>query len=331
MILLTGGSGFIGSHFQRSPYEEQFINLDLNEPKFQSKAAFSQGDIRRKEDVSKAIQSKNIKSIISLAAKHHDFGIGHAEYFDTNEDGTAVICEVASENGIKEIIFFSSVAVYGIRGEVSTELTTPQPDSPYGASKLAGEKVLQKWADEAADRKVLIIRPTLVFGPNNMANMRNLIRQIDSGLYFHLGKADNIKSIAYVENLVNATLYLKNRIKPGVSIYNYADEPQLTTRQISDTIAHALNKKIRVTVPKTLGIMMGIPFDVMIKVTGKNFPISSARIKKLGTQTHHSAQKIFQEGFRPSFTTLDGLRKMVEWYKEETSTVRENDDHLKAK
>jgi nucleoside-diphosphate-sugar epimerase len=313
-ILLTGGSGFIGSHFHSHLPHDHIVNLDLVKPSFAYSSTFIQGDIRKENDIRKAIKDQNITTILSLAAKHHDFGIGHDEYFDTNEEGTTAICNVASENRINEIIFFSSVAVYGIRKEVSTELTIPQPDSPYGASKLAGEKVLEKWAGEDSGRKVLIIRPTLVFGPNNMANMRNLIRQIDSGLYFHLGKAENIKSIAYVENLVNATIFLKNKIKPGVSIYNYADEPQLTTRQISDTIAHALNKKIRITIPKTLGVMMGIPFDLMIKLTGKNFPISSSRIKKLGTQTHHSAKKIFSEGFKPSFSTLDGLRKMVEWY-----------------
>jgi len=316
-ILLTGGSGFIGSHFHRHLPQDQIINFDIVKPSFDHSATFIQGDIRKEDDLREGVKGQNIKTIVSLAAKHHDFGIGHDEYFDTNEDGTAAICKVASENDIKEIIFYSSVAVYGIREEVTTELTSPQPDSPYGASKLAGEKVLEKWSLEDPGRSALIIRPTLVFGPNNMANMRNLIRQIDSGLYFHLGKADNIKSIAYVENLVRATLYLKDAMKPGFAIYNYADEPQLTTREISNTIAQALNKKINLTVPKTLGIMMGIPFDLMIKLTGKNFPISSSRIKKLGTQTHHSAKKIFSEGFKPSISTLDGLRKMVEWYKQE--------------
>jgi nucleoside-diphosphate-sugar epimerase len=151
--------------------------------------------------------------------------------------------------------------------------------------------------------------------------MHNLIRQIDSGLYFHLGKGDNIKSIAYVENIVEAVLYLKNKITSGVSIYNYADEPQLTTRQISEVIAQALDRKIRLTMPKSLGIMMGLPFDLLIKLTGKNLPVSSARIKKLATQTHHSAKKIFSEGFTPTHSTIDGLCKMVEWYKNKNSAV----------
>jgi nucleoside-diphosphate-sugar epimerase len=258
---------------------------------------------------------EKIDTIISLAAKHHDFGIGHDEYFDTNEDGTRILCKVASDFNIKKIIFYSSVAVYGLRDEISNETMEPKPDSPYGASKLAGEKVLHEWVKDKPDRKVLIIRPTLVFGKNNMANMRNLIKQIDSGLYFHLGRADNIKSIAYVENLVQATLFLKDRMIPGVATYNYADEPQLTTRQISTVIAESLNKKVRLTVPKTLGVMMGVPFDIIIKLTGKNLPISTARIKKLGTPTHHSAKKVFSEGFQPRFSTIEGLKKMVDWYK----------------
>ncbi len=313
--LLTGASGFIGSHFHNLIPDKNFINLDLREPSFPSEATYVAGDIRVEDDIRKAITGNNISTILSLAAKHHDFGIGHDEYFDTNKEGMSILCKVAAEFGIKEIVFYSSVAVYGISENVSTEIMTPLPDSPYGASKLAGEKVLLKWAAEDPTRKVLIIRPTLVYGPNNLANMRNLIRQIDSGLFFHVGKANNVKSIAYVENVVKATLYLMARMQPGVAIYNYADEPQLTTREIGDVIAHALQKKIRLTIPKRLGLMMGIPFDLAIKLSGKNLPISSARIKKLATSTHHSAEKIFSAGFKAEYTTIDGLKKMVEWYK----------------
>jgi GlcNAc-P-P-Und epimerase len=314
-ILLTGGSGFIGSHFHNYLANKELINLDLQEPVFQHQSTFIKGDIRVEADVRNAVQGRSIQTIISLAAKHHDFGIGHAEYFDTNEDGTRILCKIASEYNINEIIFYSSVAVYGIRPEISTEEMQPMPDSPYGASKLAGEKVLENWAKENPNRKVLILRPTLVFGANNRANMFNLIRQIDSGFYFHLGNADNIKSLAYVENLVRATLFLKDNLKTGCTVCNYADEPQLTTHSIATTIASYLGKKIRLVLPKSLGIAFGIPFDILIKITGKNFPISTARIKKLSTPTHHSARKLFSMGFEPQYSTVEGLKNMVAWYK----------------
>jgi nucleoside-diphosphate-sugar epimerase len=314
-ILLTGGSGFIGSHFHNALADEELINLDLVPPFFSHHANYIKGDIRIKSDIEKAVKGQRVKSIISLAAKHHDFGIGHDEYFDTNEEGTRILCAVASENGIREIVFFSSVAVYGNVDVVTTEMTPTVPESPYGASKLAAEKVLIEWAAEDATRRVLIIRPALVFGPHNRANMFNLIRQIESGYYFNIGRADHIKSIAYVENVVAATLFLQRTLATGVSIYNYADEPQLTVRQIGATIASALKKKIRFTLPLSIGLLFGLPFDLLIWITGKNLPISTARIRKLATATHHSAQKIFATNFVPQFTTENGLIKMVQWFR----------------
>lgn len=312
--LITGGSGFIGSHFHHVIPQEKITILDLVEPSFDYDSTYIKGDIRNIKDVDEAIKHNKIDTIISLAAMHHDFGILEEEYFDTNERGTKVICEAASKHNINTIVFYSSVAVYGSNEKASTEETPTNPNNPYGASKLAGEKVLYKWAAEDPTRKVLIIRPALVFGINNTANMYKLINQINLGIYFHVGKANNIKSTAYVNNIVNATLWLLENLKTGVSIYNYADEPHLTSRTIATTISEALGKKIRLTLPKSLGIMMGLPFDLIIKATGKNLPISSARVKKLATETHHSANKIFSEGFTPEYTTKEGLQEMVKWY-----------------
>jgi len=322
-ILITGGSGFIGSHFHRYMDQDKIVNLDLVRPEFAFRSTYVQGDIRNEEDIVRALEGNDVTSILSLAAKHHDFGIGHDEYFDTNEGGTEALCRAADRFGIKEIIFYSSVAVYGVSPEISHEGKEPSPDSPYGASKLAGEKVLRDWAAKDSSRKVLILRPTVVFGENNRANMYSLIRQISSGLYFHLGAAANIKSIAYVENLVEATLFLKERLQSGVTVYNYADEPQLTAREIGETIAAALGRKVRFTLPMPLVTLMSLPFDAAIKITGRNLPISSARVRKLSTATHHSAQKLFDAGFVPRNTTRDGLRKMVSWYLEEKNNVRQ--------
>ena len=325
MILITGGSGFIGGHFHNYLPQREIVNLDLVVPAFRHDGKFVQGDIRIAADIEKAVKGNNITTILSLAAKHHDFGVGHDEYFDTNEEGTEILCKVADDNGIKEIIFYSSVAVYGMREEISTESLVPKPNAPYGASKLAGEKVLEIWAAKDPTRKVLIIRPTVTFGPNNLANMYSLIRQINSGFYFHIGKASNVKSIAYVENLVQATLFLKQRMKAGVSIYNYADEPQLSAREIGETLAQALGKKISLSMPLWLATTITLPFDLMIKITGKNVPISTSRVKKLATETYHSAKKVFQEGFKPQYSTREGLVKMVTWYKGLDRDPRTND------
>ncbi len=145
--------------------------------------------------------------------------------------------------------------------------------------------------------------------------MYNLIDQIAKGRYINIGNGSNIKSVAYMENLVEACLFLVNKLSTGVHIYNYADSPHLTTRELTKLIFTALGKRPpRVKIPLSVALLLGQPFDWAIRLTGKNLPISTARIKKFCTTTHHKSDKIFKEGFKPKFTIEEGLHKMVNWY-----------------
>lgn len=314
MILFTGASGFIGSHFHQQVPNHQIINLDLIAPKFDTTSTYIRGDIRDVNALNKALISKECSLIVSLAAEHKDFGITKEEYFKTNEFGTKIICEAATKHNIKKIVFYSSVAVYGNNNVPSDENLQPNPTNHYGASKLAGEKVLEKWAEDDKTRSVLIIRPVVVYGERNIANMYRLIEQINKGRYFHIGEGNNVKSIAYVSNLVKATLHLMKEMQPGVQIYNYADESQLSSRSIAEIIANALNKKSLLTLPYALVYAMGIPFDIAIKLTGKDLPISTNRVRKFCTETYHKADKVKKAGFIPEFTNEEGLVRMVGWY-----------------
>jgi nucleoside-diphosphate-sugar epimerase len=139
--------------------------------------------------------------------------------------------------------------------------------------------------------------------------------QIKLGRFFNIGRGANVKSIAYCKNLVDATLFLKENMKPGIEIYNYADEPQLTSREIANAIAKFLGKKSPITLPYWLVYFMGIPFDFLIWITKKDLPISTNRIKKLCTETKHHAKKIVRAGFNAKYTNLDGLENMVNWMK----------------
>lgn len=317
-LFFTGASGFIGSHFHQVLPNQNVVNMDINEPKFSHSAHYIKGDIRKKEDIGLALSNHAVDTIISLAAEHKDFGITEEGYFKTNEYGTKVLCEVATKFGIKKIIFYSSVAVYGANKTPSVETTQPNPNLPYGASKLAGEKVLYEWAVEDSERSVVIIRPAVVYGERNVANMFRLIEQIKAGRYFHIGEGRNVKSIAYVQNLVQATLFLMDRMKPGVEVYNYADQPQLSSRQIATIISQSLKNKKPITLPYWMVYAMAIPFDIAIKLTGKDLPISTNRVKKFCTETFHKADKILETGFIPPYSNEQGLQNMVKWLNSET-------------
>jgi len=295
----------------------EVIGLDLERPaSYDGLTEFYQGDILVKDDVRKALDG--VDCVVNLAAKHHDFGIDRDEYFETNETGSQRLLECLAECGIKKYIFYSSVAVYGESPYESDETTEPKPSNPYGESKLAAEKVTRNWAREEPDRQVVIIRPSVVYGEGNVANMFSLIKMVDKGRYLQFGSGEAVKCICYVRNIIEATRYCMDRMEPGVATFNYVDKDDMPAKQMVGIISEALDKKtLPISFPLWLGVSVAKVFDLAAKVTGKNFRISSARVKKLATPTRFAAQKIRDYGFVPKYSIEEGLKNMVLWYIEE--------------
>ena len=169
MHLMTGNAGFIGKYLTSALINagQEVRGLDIR-PRKDMEKGFTQreGNILDKDIVREAMVG--IDSIIHLAAEHKDFGISKEEYFKVNGEGTKVLLDAAAEMNIKKFIFYSSVAVYG-SCQPSSDDTIPQPNNFYGASKLRAEEEIREWARADASRRVVIIRPTVVYGPGNHA------------------------------------------------------------------------------------------------------------------------------------------------------------------
>lgn len=316
-ILVTGATGFIGSFLVRRLVRDghEVVGLDLWEPDpGLPLARFVRGDIRDPEAVRDAIQG--CQAVFSLAAAHHDFGIDEPTYYAVNEKGSQILCDALDAAGITRACFYSSCAIYGDATPPLVETAEPRPTHPYGASKLAGEKVWRAWCAKGGGRSCLVIRPTITFGPNNFANMYSLIRQIEGGKFVIAGEAKNYKSLSYVENLVEATLHLWARHPGGCDAFNFIEKPDMTSRQIAETVAKALGKsKPGPTIPMGLALLAAKPFDLIIAITGKNLPISSMRVRKLfRDQTKFEADKLAAAGFKSPVPLAEGITRMVKWY-----------------
>jgi nucleoside-diphosphate-sugar epimerase len=295
---------------------DDVVVLDLVQPaRPVSGVRYVQGDVRDSAAVRAAMVG--CAAVIHLAAAHHDFGVRPATFFDVNEGGSRTLIDEMERAGVLRACFYSSVAVYGKVAEPRSEESAVEPDGAYGASKLAAEALFRRWAEGGPGRRALIMRPSVVFGPNNFANMFALMRQIRSGMYLQIGDGANIKSMAYVENLVDATLYL--RAAPNLAaceVFNYVDVPDLSSRQISQVIAEAFGRSgPRFTLPLGAALALAFPFDVAIRLSGRNLPISSARIRKFATaRTKFEANKVRQAGFVPRISLEDGIRRMAAWF-----------------
>lgn len=318
-VCITGATGFIGYQlFSRLVATGHHVRgLDLIPPEGEQRLPdFVHGDIRDPAAVRHALEGAD--TVFSLAAAHHDFGIDEKTYFAVNEYGSQVLCDELDRLGIRKVCWYSSCAVYGDCPAPRHEGATPRPNSPYGASKLAGERVLHAWTKKGDGRSALIIRPTITFGPQNVANMYSLIRQVASGRFVIAGKASNYKSLSYVENLLDATLFLWQRGFEGSEIYNFVEKPDLTSREIAQSVAEALGKRSAgPTVPMPAALALALPFDAFTAITGRDLGISSMRIRKLfANETRFESDKLASIGFRSSVSVREGIARMVQWWQQ---------------
>ena len=325
-ILLIGSEGFIAGYLMRDLKAKghEIVGFDVRvEDGGKSGYQFIQGNLLNADQLKSAAQGCDM--VINLAAKHHDFGVSHDEFFQINEAGTKVIVDVLSGLGIKKFIFYSSVAVYGMHDEATSELTPRTPCNDYGGSKLAGEHLIEQWSAVDPLREVLIVRPVVVYGPHNYANMFRLIDNMYRRRFVMVGKGENIKSAAYVENLTAATVFMMNHMHPGIEVVNYSDYPHRKSLEIANIIQKELGRSpMGFYVPLGLAMALAFPFDILAKILNKNLPITANRIQKFAQMnTWHGSDKVRSLGFQQQISAEEGLKRMVQWYLSEGRLNRE--------
>ncbi|GGH32190.1 NAD-dependent epimerase/dehydratase family protein [Sphingobacterium alkalisoli] len=312
-IGIIGGSGFVGTKLIASLQEElgtSTINIDK-----QQSARYADithiADVLDKEALTSLLADVDV--VVLLAAEHRDDVKPTSLYYDVNVQGMRNTLEAMDANGIKNIVFTSSVAVYGLDKDNPNENTPVDPFNHYGKSKWQAEQVLQEWYKSHADWQIRIVRPTVIFGEDNRGNVFNLLNQIATGKFMMIGKGDNQKSMSYIRNIVAFLVFLIHDQKGGYEVYNYVDKPDFTTNDLVYHTGEILNKPIpTVRIPYWLGLMGGYGFDVLAFVSRKKLNISSVRVKKFCAVTQFDSTKAMSSGFVPPYTMEQGLRRMLE-------------------
>ena len=308
-ILIVGGSGFVGSHLLSKVNTSDFYNLDKNPSPFYNDITLK-GDIRHLHQVK---IPKGTSSVVLLAAEHRDDISPIKLYYDVNVQGTKNVLQAMDLAGVKNLIFTSSVAIFGLNKINPNEKSPKDPFNHYGKSKWEAEQVIKDWYEnDTKEKSVTILRPTVIFGERNRGNVYNLLKQISSGRFVMIGKGDNKKSMAYVGNIV---AFIKSRLeasKKGYHVFNYADKPDLSMTDLTQFI----EKKMKINLPKQkipywLGMLGGYGFDLMSFISCKKKSISSVRVKKFCATTQFDAFKA-HEIFDPPYSLQEGLNKTLE-------------------
>ncbi|KGL64348.1 NAD-dependent epimerase/dehydratase family protein [Polaribacter sp. Hel1_85] len=248
-------------------------------------------------------------SCIHLAGKAHDLKktSEDAAYFEVNTELTKTLFDQFLKSDCEVFMYMSSVkaAADTVEGFL-TEDAKPNPVTVYGKSKLAAENyILSKEIPE--DKRVYILRPCMIHGPNNKGNLNLLYSFVSKGIPYPFGKYVNKRSFVSVENLcfiINELIDNKS-IKPGV--YNIADDASLSTTDLVRIIGKTINRPAKILqIPKFMVSILAKIGDVL------PLPINSERLQKLTENYEVSNQKIKKEIQKElPLSTEKGIKKTI--------------------
>jgi nucleoside-diphosphate-sugar epimerase len=310
-ILVTGGSGFIGTRLVGELLSKGHrVTIFDKNVSFKYPDITVVGDIRDKDAVIKAAAGHN--AIYHLAAEHADNIRPVSLYDDVNVGGAKNIIAAATSADINKIVFTSTMAIYPLKAGEPDEDSQAAPFNEYGKSKYVAEQIFVEWASKDNSCSLTTVRPCVIFGETNRGNVYNLLRQLYKNRFIMIGNGRNKKSIGYVGNISVFLRFCLN-FTAGLHLFNYADKPDLTTIELVGIAREALgkngNQKLRI--PYSIGLLGGIAFDLFTNISGKSFPISSIRIKKFCADTTISTNRLLKTGFKPPYTLKQAFERTI--------------------
>ncbi len=325
--IITGGTGFIGTHLTNllndvHP-EAKVWNLDIVKPGTPNpvvkdyKPAVREGEKLGSTwvecDIRKPIANLPFNPtpedvIFNFAAVHRTPGHDDIEYFETNIRGAENVCAFAEKYGIKNIVFTSSIAPYGASEQLKEESTLPTPNTPYGISKLVAEKIHMAWQKGGPERKLTIVRPGVVFGRGENGNFTRLYWGIRKHTFAYPGRKDTIKACIYVKELVRFIMWNVEERKTPFDIYNCTFEPAYTIEQIVDVMKAVTGLHQAVPYVPNAVIM---PAAVGAQLVGSPMGICPARVKKLQISTNICGKKMAKSGYIFKWTFDEAI---ADWY-----------------
>lgn len=329
-IAVTGAAGYIGRRLVRRlrAHGHHVLCIDRSPTLPQNEAdELITCDLLQTDVYSSRLAG--IECICHLAAAKGDWGISKEEYYRDNLDVTRALLKAAAQAQVKNWVFYSTVSVLGPSDAPIPEESPRRPINPYGASKAACEDLYEHYVRSTPGARVVMIRPSVVFGPENpeSTNIFRLIDAIYRNRFIMIGQGLEVKTTSYIDNLIDAHMLLMNRVFdpacPNLDVFHYVDEPGESTAALVQRIYSLLGKRRpRLRIPLPIAAPLALVGDITASMTGVDLPITSARVKKFCTATNFSGRKLRALGYEQRVSIEEALSKTVRWYLEEYRSVR---------
>ncbi|WP_192115865.1 NAD-dependent epimerase/dehydratase family protein [Shewanella sp. BF02_Schw] len=257
-VLLTGSSGFIGSAVNQLLEYKCVISvrkLDSNCINLSKQLIKDTSDLNMSNDV-----FSNIKYVIHLAGLAHSNLSLSSDYKSVNVDLALNLARNAASAGVKRFVFVSSIGVNGTSTQKNAFCghDTANPHNAYAQSKYDAEVGLKTIADETG-LEVVIVRPTLVYGPSAPGNFGLLTKLVRKLPLLPFGRVNNMRDFIAVQNLADLLVTCANHPDAAGHTFLASDGETVSIKEFTNAIAKGLNKKL---------IQLPVPVSLMKFVAG---------------------------------------------------------------
>lgn len=313
--LLTGVPGWLGSQLYEvlANQQDRRVRL-LVHPAFRAGVPANASVVvanAARDDLSRAVTG--VDTVFHLAGVIHPRSV--RGFYDVNFEGTRRLAEAAAKASVRRFILISSNAVAGFNTDAEHlfgEYDAPNPYRHYGRSKLLAEESV-KHACIGSDMRYTIIRPCWFYGPHQPARQTRFFKMIQSGRPLVFGKGDNLRSMSYIDNTIQALLLAESRLEAENETFWIADERPYQTLEIYETIAEILGIKLT---PRFLPSL--IPFGCrIVDALLQSIGLYQQEIHVAGEMDQHIACSIEKAkrvlGYRPAISLREGMKRSVAW------------------
>ena len=316
-ILITGGSGFIGTNLVEFCLNrgDEVLNLDIAQPRNPVLVDTAKKvDILDASQLKEAVRGFDPEYIFHLAART-DLDGESIDGYKANTIGVKNLIEAASGvPGIRRVVFASSMYVCKL-GYIPRHDSDYCPHTHYGESKVLGERIVR---EHAGDSFVwVIVRPTSIWGPWFDVPYKDFFTAVKKGLYFHPRGHQVRRSYGFVLNVVSQLAGLiSQRVEARqvhAKMFYLADYQPVDIKQWADTIAAAFGNSKTREVPLLLMRLFASGGDLLKQLGVRNPPLTSFRLSNLLTSAVFDMSPVRSLCGESPYTLEAGVRITADW------------------
>jgi len=330
--LITGASGFVGSHLTPRAvmrgYEVRILLMpNEDNPFHQLPLEIVHGDILEADSLKQAFVG--IDFVFHLAAYVGGMsGLGRYEQFiNMNVEGLRNVLEQARAAKVKKFIHVSSTAAVGphiLGRDITEEEPRDRARYGYGDSKAIGEELV-----ETSGIDYVIARPTLIIGERDSVAFRGIAKSLEEGTFRFIGDSNVIWSLVYAGDVANALLLMAEKDAALGQIFNISSGEKIPYRDLVYAIADELHiSRPEKKIPVWFAILLARTSSIFEKMFHLEPLISMAQIEPARHDMHASPKKIMEQlGFQPTVTWREAVHRTACWWTQEKQRPNQTMNH----